>query len=80
MPPSTIRARRFDKMLRAIPSPAWNCSKWRSPLNAPRRIRNAHFSPISSIAAGKGQRNAAALNASMSGGDELMAVILTQTK
>ena len=50
IPPSTIRASRFDKMLRAMPRPAWNCSKCSRPLSAPRRIRNAHFSPISSIA------------------------------
>ena len=36
------------------------------PLNAPRRIRNAHFSPISSIDGGSGQCSAASRNASMS--------------
>ena len=35
------------------PAPAWNCSKCSSPFSAPRRIRNAHFSPISSTADGK---------------------------
>jgi hypothetical protein len=35
------------------PEPAWNSSKCWSPLSAPRRIRNAHFSPISSTAGGK---------------------------
>ena len=36
-----------------------------SPLNAPRRIRKAHFSPISSTAAGIGHDNAASLNLSI---------------
>ena len=44
-----------------MPRPAWNSSKCCSPLSAPRRMRNAHFSPISSIAWGSGQRRAAAL-------------------
>src|SRR3954452_10123900 len=52
-------------MLRAIPSPAWNSSKCFKPLSAPRRMRNAHFSPISSTAAGSGQVSAACLNESI---------------
>ena len=66
IPPATSLASRSDRMLRAIPRPAWNSSKCWRPLSAPRRIRNAHFSPISSTAAGSGQRSAASLNASMS--------------
>src|SRR6478672_10027439 len=65
MPPATIFDRRSDRILRAIPSPAWNSSKCLSPLSAPRRIRNAHFSPTISTAAGSGHDNAARLNSSI---------------
>src|SRR6185369_6734596 len=52
-------------MLRAIPRPAWNSSKCWRPLSAPRRLRNAHFSPISSTAGGMEQDSAASLKASI---------------
>ena len=49
------RDSRFERMLRAIPRVSRNSSKWRTWLNAARRIMNDQRSPITSSAEGSPQ-------------------------